>query len=89
MKRPALVAFAFGLLHGLGFAGALGEIGLPRGQIAAALACFNAGVELGQLAFVGVLMLFPLARVPRRIPAYVIGGLAAFFCIQRIGAFWS
>jgi hypothetical protein len=89
MKRPALVAFAFGLLHGLGFAGALGEIGLPRVEVAAALACFNIGVELGQLAFVGVLMLFPLARVPRRIPAYVIGGLAAFFCIQRIGAFWS
>jgi HupE / UreJ protein len=89
MARPALLAFGFGLLHGLGFAGALGEIGLPAGQVAAALACFNVGVELGQLAFVALLMLLPLARVPRRVPAYAIGGLAAFFCIQRIGAFWS
>jgi hydrogenase/urease accessory protein HupE len=91
--HPFAIAFGFGLLHGLGFAGALGEIGLPAGQIAAALACFNVGVELGQLAFVALLVaaarLLPLARVPRRVPVYVVGTLAAFFCVQRIGAFWS
>ena len=56
--RVALV-FAFGLLHGLGFAGALREVGLPRSEFVTALVGFNAGVELGQLAVIG-------ARVPRR-----------------------
>jgi len=46
----APLVFAFGLLHGLGFAGVLAELGLPRGELALALACFNVGVELGQLA---------------------------------------
>ena len=49
---PWLVAFCFGLLHGLGFAGALAEIGLPHGEIPLALFAFNVGVELGQLGFV-------------------------------------
>jgi hypothetical protein len=48
------VAFAFGLLHGLGFAGALRDVGLPDHAIPLALLCFNVGVELGQLAFVGL-----------------------------------
>jgi hypothetical protein len=51
--RPAAV-FAFGLLHGLGFAGVLAELGLPEGEAATALLGFNAGVELGQLAVLGV-----------------------------------
>ncbi|MEI9812668.1 MAG: HupE/UreJ family protein [Acidobacteriota bacterium] len=51
--RIALV-FAFGLLHGLGFAGALGELGLPRTEFAAALVSFNVGVELAQIAVIGV-----------------------------------
>jgi hypothetical protein len=89
-QKPWLVAFAFGLLHGLGFAGALGEIGLPEGQIAAALACFNVGVELGQLAFVGVLLTVgKWVRLPRQVPAYVVGSLAAFWCLERITGFWS
>jgi len=50
--RVALV-FAFGLLHGMGFAGVLSELGLPRSQFATALVAFNAGVELGQLAVIG------------------------------------
>ena len=49
---PWLIAFSFGLLHGLGFAGALAEVGLPQGEIPLALFAFNVGVELGQLAFV-------------------------------------
>ena len=52
-RWPWLVAFAFGLLHGFGFAGALAEIGLPQQEIPLALFSFNVGIELGQLAFVG------------------------------------
>jgi hypothetical protein len=96
-RRPWLLAFGFGLLHGLGFAGALGEVGLPSGQVAPALLCFNLGVELGQLAFVAALLaafalgsrLVAPGRVSRRIPAYAIGALAAFWCLERIGGFWS
>jgi len=51
-RRPWVVAALFGLIHGLGFAGALAAIGLPAGEVPLALAAFNAGVELGQLAFV-------------------------------------
>jgi hypothetical protein len=70
--RPArlrwFVAFVFGLVHGFGFAGLLAEIGLPPGRVAAALFGFNAGVELGQLAIVGVA--WPLLqRLLRRAPA--------------------
>ena len=54
--RPWIVAFAFGLLHGFGFAGALVELGLPQGDIPLALLAFNVGVELGQLAFIAVLL---------------------------------
>ena len=56
IARPWIVAFAFGLLHGFGFAGALVELGLPQGDIPLALLAFNIGVELGQLAFIAVLL---------------------------------
>ena len=62
-RYPWLVAFAFGLLHGLGFAGALSEIGLPQSEIPQALLFFNIGVEIGQLAFVGVVVVGGLALV--------------------------
>ena len=55
-RMPWLVAFVFGLLHGLGFAGALAEIGLPQNAIPLALLCFNVGVEVGQLLFVGAVL---------------------------------
>ena len=55
-RAPWLVAFAFGLLHGFGFAGALSEIGLPAGHIPVALLFFNLGVEIGQLLFVAVVL---------------------------------
>ena len=87
-EHPWVVALSFGLLHGLGFAGALGEIGLPAGQVAAALLCFNLGVELGQLAFVAALLLFAQSFPPRR-AAYVIGALAAAFLVDRIVGFWT
>jgi len=95
-RRPWLLAFLFGLLHGLGFAGALSEIGLPAGDVPLALLTFNAGVELGQLAFVAVAAaVFELVRrcLPRRpwmvvVPAYGIGTLAAFWCFERISGFF-
>ena len=63
LRRPWLVAFCFGLLHGFGFAGALAEVGLPQHAIAVALLFFNVGVEIGQLIFVAaVLVLIWLLR---------------------------
>lgn len=97
-RAPWLLAFTFGLLHGLGFAGALAEIGLPQRQIPVALLQFNVGVELGQLLFVAaVLALSAMARrlaVPWpawswRVPAYGIGATAAFWTVQRIVSFWT
>ena len=97
-RWPWLVAFCFGLLHGLGFASALMDIGLPRSDVPLALFTFNLGVELGQLAFVAaVLGALALARrlaIPARIqryamPAanYAIGSLAAFWFFQRLAGF--
>jgi len=95
-QYPWLVAFAFGLLHGFGFAGALAEVGLPQTDIPLALLLFNLGVEAGQLLFVAaVLTLLWLGRqvvvAPprwlRRAPAYAIGSLAAFWLIDRVMAF--
>ena len=90
-RWPALVAFLFGLVHGLGFAGALREIGLPENYLSTALVTFNVGVELGQLFVVGVAYAGyrMLAHVPRaalaRAPAlYVIGGIAAYWSIDRV-----
>ena len=65
LRAPWIVAFAFGLLHGLGFAGALSEVGLPQGHIPVALMFFNLGVEAGQLLFVAAVL--ALVAVFRRI----------------------
>ncbi|WP_431299258.1 HupE/UreJ family protein [Tabrizicola sp. BL-A-41-H6] len=91
---PWLVAFVFGLLHGLGFAGALREIGLPRGDIPMALLAFNLGVEAGQLAFVAMVLMvlaagkrLLYAALPRwveLVPAYSIGTVAAYWTLERI-----
>jgi hypothetical protein len=95
-RAPWLVALSFGLLHGLGFAGALSEVGLPPQAVPLALALFNVGIELGQLAFVALLLLVAtllrraapasLARL-QPVPAYVIGSLASFWLIERIHSF--
>jgi hydrogenase/urease accessory protein HupE len=92
-RYPWLVAFLFGLLHGLGFAGALQDVGLPQNNISLALLLFNVGVELGQLAFVMVMVLI-IAGISKLHPAklisqkyivpYCIGTLAAFWTIERI-----
>jgi len=95
-RYPWAIALVFGLLHGLGFAGALTGIGLPRDQLVVALFAFNAGVEIGQLLFV-VAMLAPragLRRLARRwavvelVPAYAIGALAFAWMLERVGRFW-
>ncbi len=94
-KKPWLVAFIFGLLHGFGFAGALTEIGLPQKNIPWALAFFNIGVELGQIIFVIFMLavLFILTKMKvkllhtQRIIAYSIGGLAMFWLIERVAGF--
>jgi hypothetical protein len=90
-RWPALVAFVFGLVHGLGFAGALAEIGLPQHHLAVALLCFNAGVEAGQLlAVAGAWALWrSLARSAwfqrLRAPAlYGIGAVAAYWTLARV-----
>jgi hydrogenase/urease accessory protein HupE len=97
-RSPWLVAFAFGLLHGFGFAGALREAGLPREAIPLALFFFNVGVELGQLAFIAlVLGLWQLVRrrlsaLPawtRVLPAYAIGSVAMAWVMDRIVRFWA
>jgi hypothetical protein len=93
-RRPWLVAFLFGLMHGLGFAGALAELGLPPDRVPAALLAFNGGVEVGQLAFVAVMIgpVLVLRRMPRAVqavPAYAIGAMAVAWTLERITAFWS
>lgn len=98
-KKPWLVAFSFGLLHGLGFAGALAEVGLPVNAIPVALLFFNIGVEIGQLLFIAAVI--ALARLLMRlakgrdlrpalvVPAYAIGAVASFWVIERVAAFWG
>jgi hydrogenase/urease accessory protein HupE len=92
-RLPALVSFLFGLVHGLGFAGALKDIGLPQRHLPLALLCFNLGVEIGQLAMVSLAFAVvhtPFARarlgVARRPALYVIGVLAAYWSWQRVAA---
>lgn len=96
-KSPWLVAFIFGLLHGFGFAGALMEVGIPQAEIPLALLLFNLGVEIGQVSF--VLSILGLQWGLRQldvswpewvkwVPPYAIGSVSAFWCLQRVSAFW-
>jgi hydrogenase/urease accessory protein HupE len=98
LERPWAVAFAFGLLHGIGFAGALIRIGLPHSEIPLALFSFNVGVEIAQLGFVAAIL--PVLTLLRRLriawpawarlaPAYAIGSLAAFWFFDRLAGFAS
>ena len=97
---PWAVAFSFGLLHGLGFASALIDIGLPQGDVPLALLAFNIGVEVGQLAFIaavlGVMQLAKQFRIPdivecrlRTVTAYGVGVVAAFWFVERLAGFWA
>jgi hydrogenase/urease accessory protein HupE len=92
VRKPWIVAFAFGLLHGVGFASALTKLGLPASAIPLALLFFNVGVEIGQLLFI-LLTLLLIASYRRMevqwprwgepIPAYTIGSVAMFWFIGR------
>jgi hypothetical protein len=93
IRHPWVVAFVFGLLHGFGFASGLAAIGLPAVDIPIALLMFNVGVEIGQLAFVALILAMTWAfrvlrvRWPTPIavlPAYVVGCLGALWSIQRL-----
>lgn len=95
---PWIVAFAFGLLHGFGFAGALKEIGLPQIDVPLALLMFNLGVEAGQLLFVaGLVVAFRVLTVafsgpiaPARLAAaYAIGITSCVWLVSRVSEFWS
>jgi hydrogenase/urease accessory protein HupE len=94
-RYPWLIAFTFGLLHGFAFAGSLADIGLPAHNIPAALLMFNCGVEIGQLLFVGavLVLLAVLRRLPLRahhygrwVVAYGIGALASYWMLERVHA---
>jgi hydrogenase/urease accessory protein HupE len=96
-RHPVAVAASFGLLHGFGFASVLGQIGLPQGEIPAALLFFNVGVELGQLVFICSLavlwlLLRPLLKKLSRpwattFSAYCIGTAASFWLVERVAGF--
>jgi hypothetical protein len=92
-RVPALVSFLFGLVHGLGFAGALQSVGLPQSHLSLALLTFNVGVELGQLLMValafGIVKLPVVGRYlgPARRPAlYAVGAVAAYWSWARVAA---
>lgn len=93
-RAPWLVAFAFGLLHGLGFASALSDIGLPPEHVGAGLLCFNLGVELGQLGVIAAVLclraLSMRSKLQRawqaRAIVYGMGGIAAYWSIERVVA---
>ena len=93
IRHPWVVAFAFGLLHGFGFASGLAQLGLPEDQIPLALLLFNVGVEIGQLAFVISILLLERAfrllefhwpKLVERLPGYLVGTLGAYWTIQRV-----
>ncbi len=86
-RWPALVAFVFGLVHGLGFAGALKEIGLPQSHLPTALLTFNVGVEIGQLLTVGAAWM--LWRVASRWPVLVRARTALLYSMGAMAAYWS
>jgi hypothetical protein len=95
-RWPALVAFLFGLVHGLGFAGALKEIGLPDNHLWVALLTFNVGVEIGQLmAVAAAWVVYRTLQNARGAPQarfaalYGIGTMAAFWTIGRVASLLS
>jgi hypothetical protein len=96
VRAPWVVAFTFGLMHGLGFAGGLREAGLPVGHIPTALLFFSVGVETGHFLFIAAVLSLiavgrrcriPSPRWAELVPPYAIGSVAMFWVIQRMAAF--
>jgi hydrogenase/urease accessory protein HupE len=96
VRYPWLVAFAFGLFHGFGFANGLQTMGLPPGEVPLALLLFNLGVEAGQVAFVTLMLLLAASfrhlevRWPwwvQRLPAYAIGSSGAYWLLTVVARF--
>ncbi len=97
-RAPWVVAFSFGLIHGLGFAGGLREAGLPGGHIPTALLFFSIGVETGHFLFIGLVLSLidlvrriniPFLRYAELVPPYAIGSIAMFWAIQRTLSFFT
>jgi hypothetical protein len=97
IRHPWVAAFGFGFVHGFGFASGLSTLGLPSSEIVAALLFFNIGVELGQIAFVALYLIFvralrtlevPSPRWAEIMPAYVIGTLGAYWTIVYTAKFF-
>lgn len=93
-RRQAIVVSLFGLLHGLGFATALGELGVQAGEKLPALVFFNIGVEAGQLVFVGAILAtlaglraLSLATPVRVAALYAVGAIGCFWMVERIAVF--
>jgi len=93
LRHPWVVAFAFGLLHGFGFASGLTTMGLPQAEIPLALLLFNVGVEIGQVCFVGLIIALERSfkvleirwpRLAEALPGYTVGSLGAYWTIQRL-----
>ncbi len=93
LQHPWIVAFVFGLLHGFGFSSVLIDAGLPRSELPLALLSFNVGVEIGQLAFVSLLLVIWASfrnlhidwpRWSRQVPAYLVGTLGAFWTVRGL-----
>ena len=91
-RHPWWLAGGFGLLHGMGFAGALADTGLPQDNVPLALLFFNVGIEIGQIAFIVLILVVwlvvrkPIAPLQERLmplPVYVLGALSAMWCIER------
>lgn len=96
-RYPQAVAFGFGLLHGFGFAGVLGDIGLPRDLAAPALALFNIGLEVGQLAVIALALLIGKRLQPyvtqrpflAEAPIVIIGGVSVYWLIERASGIFT
>jgi len=103
-RYPIAVSSTFGLLHGFGFASALSDIGLPQTEIPAALLAFNVGVEIGQVAFVAIVLLVfwlitqslkqfkiePInwLEIIEKPVAYTVGSIAMLWTVERVSGFW-
>lgn len=97
-RYPWVMSFSFGLLHGLGFAGGLAEIGLPMGEIPMALFSFSVGIEMGQIFFILLILLAQTLWFKIPVPqllkkpvwaVYAIGSLSAFWFLERLSVFFT